>query len=334
MSSARGCCASSAPRISASPDLFFRDIAHAGPRAASARIRRCRVPTVEITLTEPSAVPLIVLSSARDPVEAINSVLRRAGQPVHCTWIPAVRDLGDALTQLNPQLLLQVAGTPAELAPAVGVRDQFAPGVPLLLLAPGVDEALIAAAIERGARDVVTLASPERLKAVVLRELAVFRTERALDATQKTAHDARSQLDVVLQRSNDAIIQVQEGIVTDANPAWHELYGVEDGIVGQPVMDLFEESTHAALRGALAACQQGRWSDHELRANALLNDGTVLPLQITLALGQHEGEASVRLVVPSRPREEHYLPAPVAAPRPEPSAGLMRRAELLDSLAE
>jgi diguanylate cyclase (GGDEF)-like protein/PAS domain S-box-containing protein len=288
---------------------------------------------VETDLTEPSAVPLIVVSSARDPVEAINSVLRRAGHPVHCTWIPAVRDLGDALTQINPELLIQVAGTAAELAPAVGVRDQFAPAVPLLLLAPAIDEALIATAIERGARDVITLASPERLKAVVLRELKVFRTDRALDSTQKSAHDARSQLDVVLQRSNDAIIQVQEGIVTDANPAWHELYGVEDGVAGQPVMDLFEESTHAALRGALAACQQGRWSDHALRANALLNDGTVLPLEITLALGQHEGEASVRLVVPSRPREEHYLPAPVA-PRPEPAAGLMRRAELLDALAE
>jgi multidomain signaling protein FimX len=288
---------------------------------------------VETDLTEPSAVPLIVLSSARDPVEAINSVLRRAGHPVHCTWIPAVRDLGDALTQINPELLIQVAGTAAELAPAVGVRDQFAPAVPLLLLAPAIDETLIATAIERGARDVITLASPERLKAVVLRELRVFRTDRALDSTQKSAHDARNQLDVVLQRSNDAIIQVQEGIVTDANPAWHELYGVEDGVAGQPVMDLFEESTHAALRGALAACQQGRWSDHALRANALLNDGTVLPLEITLALGQHEGEASVRLVVPSRPREEHYLPAPVA-PRPEPAAGLMRRAELLDALAE
>jgi hypothetical protein len=139
---------------------------------------------VETDLTEPSAVPLIVVSSARDPVEAINSVLRRAGHPVHCTWIPAVRDLGDALTQINPELLIQVAGTAAELAPAVGVRDQFAPAVPLLLLAPAIDEALIATAIERGARDVITLASPERLKAVVLRELKVFRTDRALDSTQ------------------------------------------------------------------------------------------------------------------------------------------------------
>jgi multidomain signaling protein FimX len=290
---------------------------------------------VEGDLTEPNAVPLIVLSSARDPVEAINSLLRRAGHPVHCTWIPALRDLGDALGQINPELLVQVANTPAELTPVIGLRDQLAPTVPVLLLAPAADEAVIAQAIERGARDAVTLAHPARLQAVMLRELGVFRTERALGATQKSAHDARSQLDVVLQRSNDAIIQVQEGIVTEANPAWHELYGVEDGISGQPVMDLFEESTHAALRGALAACQQGRWSDHALRANALLTDGTVLPLEITLTLGEHEGEPVVHLVVPSRPRAEQFvIAAPAATTRPEPAAGLLRRSELLDALAE
>src|ERR1700749_2089259 len=99
---------------------------------------------METALTEQNAVPLIVLSSARDPVETVNSVLRRAGQPVHCTWIPALRDLGDALTQINPELVIQVAGTPAELGPAVGLRDQIPPTVPILLLAPAIDEALIA----------------------------------------------------------------------------------------------------------------------------------------------------------------------------------------------
>jgi multidomain signaling protein FimX len=313
---------------------FFRDTAHAGSRGTGARIPRCREPTVEGALSEPNAVPLIVLSATRDPVEAINSILRRAGHPVHCTWIPALRDLGDALPQINPELLIQVGGTPAELGPVIGVRDQLAPIVPVLLLAPMVDEALIAAALERGARDVVTLGNPARLTAVLLRELSVFRTARSLDATQRSASDARNQLDVVLQRSNDAIIQVQEGIVIEANPAWHELYGVEEGIAGQPVMDLFDESTHAALRGALAACQQGRWSDHELRANALLGDGTVLPLEITLALGEHEGEPCVRLVVPSRPRAVDLILPVQAPPRPEPAAGMLRRPELLEMLAE
>ena len=276
-----------------------------------------------------NAVPLIVLSPARDAVEVINSVLRRAGQPAHCTWLPALRDLADALTQLNPELLVHVATTPAELEAVTRVRDKLAPAVPVLVLVPQVDEAQIAAAMALGARDVVTLANPARLQAVMLRELQAFRTVRSLDATVKSAHDARSQLETVLQRSNDAIIQVQEGIVIEANPAWQELFGVEEGVAGQPVMDLFEESTHAALRAALAACLQGRWSDHPLRAGALLADGSVVSIEMTLALGQHEGEPCVRLVVPSRPREVVEKPV---APRLEAGGGLLRRPELLEAL--
>jgi diguanylate cyclase (GGDEF)-like protein/PAS domain S-box-containing protein len=284
-------------------------------------------------MTEQSAVPLIVLSAARDAVEAINSLLRRAGQPAHCTWIPALRDLADALTQLNPELLVHVATTAEELDAVTRVRDKLASSVPVLVLAAEVDEAQIAEAMGLGARDVVTLANPARLQAVMLRELRAFRTQQALDATEKSAHDARSQLETVLLRSNDAIIQVQEGIVIEANPAWLELFGVEEGVAGQPVMDLFEESTHAALRGALAACLQGRWSDdHPLRANALLADGTVVPIEMTLALGQHEGEPCVRLVVPSRPRE--IVEKAATAPRLEAGGGLLRRPELLEALGK
>src|SRR3569833_328280 len=142
---------------------------------------------MEFTLIEQNAVPLIVLSTARDAVEQINSVLRRAGHPVHCTWIPSLRDLGDALGQLNPELLLFVDTGAADLAGAASVRDQLAPSVPLVVVE-------------------------------------------------------------------------------------------SDGLVGQPIMDLFEESKHAALKGALAACLHGRWSDHTLQLNAVLPDGTVFLL--------------------------------------------------------
>jgi diguanylate cyclase (GGDEF)-like protein len=288
---------------------------------------------VEADLSEQNAVPLIVLSSAREPVEAINSILRRAGQPAHCTWIPALRDLGDALTQLNPELLVQVADNHEELGSVIGLRDRLAPTVPVLLLAPAAEETGIAEAMALGARDVVTLANTERLQAVMLRELEVFRTGRTLDATLKSAQDARSQLDTVLYRSNDAIIQVQEGIVVDANPAWLELFGVEEGVAGEPVMDLFEDSTHAALRGALAACLQGRWkADHPLRANALLGDGSVLPIEMTLALGEHEEEPCVSLMVPSKSREERpTVERPSSAA--ETGGALLPRQELLEALA-
>jgi len=79
-------------------------------------------------------------------------------------------------------------------------------------------------------------------------------------------------------------------------------------------MDLFEDSSHAALRGALAACLQGRWTDHTLRANALPADGSVLPVDIALALGEHEGEPCVRLIVPAQ-GQRNFAPIEISFPQ-------------------
>ena len=288
---------------------------------------------LESVLTEQNAVPLIVVSSARDPVEAINSILRRAGHPVHCTWIASLRDLGESIAKVNPELIVQVSGAQEELQSVVTIRDQTAPTVPVVVLADTVDEGRIATAMIGGARDVVTLANPVRLQAVMVRELRAHRLERALNTTLKSAHDARSQLETVLERSNDAIVQIQEGIVVDANPAWVELFGVEEGLLGHPVMDLFDESTQPALRGALAACLQGRWNDHTLKVNALLSDGSKLPVEVVLALGEHEGEPSIRLVLPSKPRDDTKLVEELSdVVRSDPTTGLLRRRELLEAL--
>jgi multidomain signaling protein FimX len=284
-------------------------------------------------LTEQNAVPLVVMSAARDPVEAINSILRRAGHPVHCTWIPSLRDLAEAVTKVSPELLIYITGPADELQAVVNIRDQTAPTVPVVVLAESVDEARIAAAMTTGARDVVTLANPVRLQAVMVRELRAYRLERALNTTLKSASDARNQLETVLERSNDAIVQIQEGIVVDANPAWVELFGVEEGLLGHPVMDLFDESSQPALRGALAACLQGRWDDHTLKVNAILADGSRLPVEVVLALGEHEGEPSVRLVLPSNPRDDTKLAEKLSdVVRSDATTGLLHRRELIEAL--
>jgi diguanylate cyclase (GGDEF)-like protein/PAS domain S-box-containing protein len=289
---------------------------------------------VEPALTEQNAVPLIVLSSVRDPVEAINSTLRRAGHPVHCTWIPALRDLADALTQINPELLIHI-GSPDDLKSAIGVRDHVTPTLPVVSVSDAIDENRIAQAMQLGARDVVSLTNTARLQAVMLRELRAFRLERALNTTLKSAHDARRQLETVLERSNDAIVQVQEGIVVDANPSWLELFGFADSLVGQPIMDLFDESTQSALKGALAACLQGRWNDHTLKVNAKLADGAVLPVEVVLALGEHEGEPCVRLVVPSTQRDDRKIAEHLTeVVRSDSSTGFLHRRELLEALTQ
>ncbi len=261
--------------------------------------------------------------------------MRKAGEPVHCTWIPSVRDLGEALEQLNPELLICAYVHEAEARQAATVRDQLAPQVPMLLVRPQISEADIASGMRLGARDVVSLSATDRVQAVLSRELRSYRLERAFNATLQSASDYRRQLQSVLQRSNDAILQVQEGIVVDANRTWLDLFGhAEAGaLVGQPLMDLFEDHSHAALKGALVACQQGKWSDHPLKVTALLGDGTQLPLDLVLTPGEFDNEPCVRIMVPAQKRDERQLTTDLSdAVKRDQTTGLLQRRPLLDAI--
>ena len=288
-------------------------------------------------MSDATAVPLIVHSATRDAVEALNSLLRRAGVATHCTWIPAAQDIPDALAQINPELLICCLLPGQELAAIAGMRDEVSATVPLIAVREQVDEKMIADDMAQGARDTVSLQQPGRLQAVISRELRAFRLERTLNATLRSSQDYRSQLEGVLQRSNDAIAHIQEGILVDANAAWLELFGFAEaaGLVGQPVMDLFEDSTQAPLKAALAACLQGRWSSHTLKAGAILGDGSVVPLELALALGEFDGAPGVRLIVAAHKRDDRQLARELeTAVRSDPGTGLLTRRHLLAALQE
>ncbi|MCP5359156.1 MAG: GGDEF domain-containing protein [Steroidobacteraceae bacterium] len=283
------------------------------------------------------SVPLIVLSATAEPVEAVNGILRRAGQPAHCTWIPALPDLADALEQINPELLVCIDANLEQAVQAARVRDQVAPDVPLIALTEAANETAIADTMRRGARDVVPLSSTARLEAVMLRELRAFRLERALNATLQSARDYRRQLETVLERSNDAIAQVKEGILVEVNESWVEMFDLEsrDVLVGEPLMDLFDPESHTALKGALAACLSGKWTDQVLNASGRKADGSVLPLEIVLSVGESDGEPCVRLIVPARRHDENQLAHDLAdAVRRDPATGYLHRRALLEAMRE
>ncbi len=261
-------------------------------------------------MAESSAVPMIVLTRHQDNVEAINSNLRNAGVAVRCNWIKELTDLGDALQQINAHMLVAFVGPdPADMTKVMTVAKQYGADVPVLFARDQVDEEIIANAMQQGARDVVTLMNPNRLRGVVARELEANRQARALNSTISSAREYRDQLKSFMAGSADAIAHVQEGIIVDANPAWLDLYGFTDAdaLVGTPLMDVFDADAHAALKGALVACLQGKWSNHALKANALLNDGSSVPLEMELSRTEFDGEPAVRLCFAARKRESGNL---------------------------
>ena len=78
--------------------------------------------------------------------------------------------------------------------------------------------------------------------------------DRALAGTLASARQYRDQMKAFMTGSTDAIAHVQEGIVVDVNPAWADLFGHEEAaaLLGQPLMDFFQQRSHAALKGALS----------------------------------------------------------------------------------
>ena len=281
-------------------------------------------------------MPILVLTRQQDHVEAINATLRRAGYAVHCTWLPDARDLVDALIQINPELLVIFADEQLLPIDALGeLRARTQPPVPVILVSEQVDEKAMTAALRAGAQEVVSLGHPERLQLVCARELRAFRLERALNSTLSSAREYQRALAAFMEGSADAIAQVHDGIVVDANPAWLELYGYTDpeAVRGQPLMDLFDVESHPALKGGLAACLTGKWSDHRLRVTALLSDGTQLPLEMTLSQGEFDGEPVVRFVVPSRRHDEDEIQRRLAdAVRTDPATGMLHRRYLVEQL--
>jgi len=213
------------------------------------------------------------------------------------------------------------------------VRDRLAPTVPVLVLAPTADETRIAAAMALGrtrrrhAGQYRAPAGSDAARAAGLSHRAHARCHAEIRA------EARSQLGTVLYRSNDAIIQVQEESCRRESRLARAVR-VEAGIAGEPVMDLFEDSTHAALRGALAACLQGRWEGGSPVAGqraawrwqraAHRDDARAR---------EHEEEPCVSLMVPSRPREER-LTFERHSSAAETGGALLPRPELLQALAQ
>ena len=133
--------------------------------------------------------------------------------------------------------------------------------------------------------------------------------------------------------STDAIAHVQEGIVVDVNPAWVELFGYEDAgaLLGQPLMDFFHQRSHAALKGALVAAAQGRWTDHSLASIAVLPGGSELAMDLEFERFEFEGEPAVRVRVPTQKRDLASLTSQLEeALRFDTSTGLLKRAAFLD----
>lgn len=286
-----------------------------------------------------SSVPVIVLTERRDDVEFFNKTMRGAGHPVRCRGLSSLEDLEATLETEPPHLLIFFADShSASIREVAKLRQLLARMSPLVVIRAAADEDAITKAMLAGAQDLVSAAQTRRICAVCERELRAFRLERALNETLNSATQYKKQLKSFMSGSADAIAQVQEGIVVEANQAWAELFATADAddALG-PLMDSFVSSSQAALKGALIACTRGQWDGDALKVEAITSDGKTSPIQLQLQRSTHDGEPAIQLSIPRRAEAEAEAAPEVRvehALRTDPVTGFYQRQQFLEILTD
>ena len=284
-------------------------------------------------------VPVFVLAERRDDVEYFNKTMRDAGHSVHCRGFSRLNELEPALEADAPHLLIFFADEhAADIREVAKLRQLHAQMSPLVVIRAAADEAAIGDALQAGANDLVSTANQERICLVCERELRSFRLERSLNETFHSATQYKEQLKTIMFGSIDAIAQVQEGIVVEANQAWADLFVDSDidSALG-PLMDYFATSSKSTLKGALIACASGQWDGDALKIEAITGNGKTIAVEIDLQPSSHDGEPAARLSILRKPASEQNRSPEMGVDetlQTDPVTGFFQRRKFLELLTD
>jgi diguanylate cyclase (GGDEF)-like protein len=286
-----------------------------------------------------SSVPVVVITERGDDVAYFNKTMRDAGHPVRCRGVVRLDELETLLDSEPPNLLIFFPEHhSASIREVAKLRQLYARMSPYIVVRSMADEITISEALQAGACDLVSTANPERICIVCERELRGFRLERALNETLRSATQYKKQLKTFMSGSTDAIAQVQEGIVVEANQAWAELFSFAeaDDALG-PIMDFVAGVSQATLKGALIASDKGRWDGDSLRVEARTGNGKTIMVEIELERSVFDGEPATRLSVRPRPSTE-IEPSPEVIVEKvlntDPVTGFFQRQQFLQILTD
>jgi len=296
-------------------------------------------PDHTITLGAASAT-LVVLSPGEEVAKRIESHLRNAGRPVRCAWVTDLEDLEDAIRRGSPDLVLCQAGQArAEIKEVLELCTRLMPDLPVLMLANktfGMADTV--AAIRMGVRGLVFPGDSlqlEHLEMICMRELQTHHHIRELRTMRAKLADYEQRHEKLMGAMGDAVVRIQEGIVTSANAAFAQLIGQKStaAFVGNPLLDLIAPENQAQIKQFLKFFTQGKARPEQKLPLVLARaGGEPIKVTATVAISQEDGAPLLELLVaPPKPAaaaaaapapvaKPVAAPAPAPAPAPEPPA--------------
>lgn len=280
---------------------------------------------------------MLVVANAENIAKRIESHLRNAGHPVRAAWVTDLEDIEDALARGTPDLVLCTSGLPdAPLEGVVNLCRRISGDLPVLSLTHHYTHEEAVAALAAGAHDLVSdedERSLKHLELVCVREFVGHHHLRDLRAIRTRLGDFEARHKQLLDGTQDAVVHIQEGIISHANPAFSTLlgYAKPDDILSLPVMDLVAPEHQPKVKEHLKQLGRGKVDGKPMDCGLLRQDGNIVTIQALMTRGTVDGENFIEMLV----RAE--APAPRAAPAPQAGAAatttIPGRIAFMDALA-
>jgi EAL domain-containing protein (putative c-di-GMP-specific phosphodiesterase class I)/GGDEF domain-containing protein/PAS domain-containing protein len=271
----------------------------------------------EFTLTlQAVTAKLLVLSAGEEIAKRIESHLRNAGRPVRCAWVTDLEDLEDGIRRGSPDLVLCQDGQPrATIRDVLGLCHKLQPDLPVLLLATkSFTMAETVAALRTGARALVFAGDAlqlQHMEMICMRELSTHQHIRELRSTRAKLADYEARHEQLMASTGDAVLHVQEGIVTHVNAAFAALVGRKTPaeLIGSPLLDLVTAENAPQIKQFLRGFAQGKGKvDPKLALVLSRPEGAPVKATANVSVGQADGDRLLELLIRSE--------APAAAPPP------------------
>lgn len=252
----------------------------------------------------PALLSVWIVDRAPNAAENVGSLLRNAGLRVRTRHLPDSVGLAQALTTDRPDVLVcPESNGPVSLEDIVARAKSCQPPIPVIALGDGPDSARIAAALARGAAQLVDRGAGELLAAVALREVALTQVAQQRLALEQEATQCRSQLGHFATHTSDAMAWVAEGIHLQVNSAYARLLGYDApaALEGNPVMDAIAPASRDAVKRCLREAQQGRLPQEAIAITGRRADGSTFAMQWHLGWGQSGDQTAVQILIPAPP---------------------------------
>lgn len=283
----------------------------------------------------PSGGTLLVVAEFEEVAKRIESYLRNAGHPLRAAWIADLEELEDSLRRSAPDLVLasdQLASTP--LREVIGLCAKHAPTLPVVALSSQLRADDTVAALAAGARDLVSnedRRALRHLELVCLRELALHASLRELQTTRLRLSDFESRHLQLLEGTADAVVHIQEGILSHANPAFAQLLGYDkpDELLSLPVMDIVCADHQPKVKEHLKLLGKGKVDGKPLACCLQHREGARISVQAQLTRGSVDGENFIEMLIRAAVSPAPATVPSAAAASSEPAAS----PELADRLA-